>query len=255
MIADLSDKLTILIAAKVDSDDRKTNLKITLDYINHHFNVPIILSEQDTSPQLDKICNERGVQYVFYQTDNFFNRQRGVNICANLAQTPVVAHYDADILLKPKQLKTAVKIILDQKANVVYPYNGHFYDVPKLFHSQIVDTKSLDCVDISQCQLFNSHSVGGVVLFNRKMYWKNGGANENFKGLGYEDSEIFERFKILGTKFGRVPGPLYHLTHKRVDTSYDHNPHIIQNRDECLRIQSLSPVELNKEISNWYWVR
>ena len=106
MIADLSDKLTILIAAKVDSDDRKTNLKITLDYINHHFNVPIILSEQDTSPQLDKICNERGVQYVFYQTDNFFNRQRGVNICANLAQTPVVAHYDADILLKPKQLKT-----------------------------------------------------------------------------------------------------------------------------------------------------
>ena len=74
MKTDLSDKLTILIAAKADSEDRLTNLGITLDYINFHFNVPIILSEQDTEPKLKQICEEKNVQHIFYETNEFFNQ-------------------------------------------------------------------------------------------------------------------------------------------------------------------------------------
>ena len=90
MKTDLSDKLTILIAAKADSEDRLTNLGITLDYINYHFNVPIVLSEQDDTPKLDKICKDKNVKHIFYETTEFFNRQRGVNICAKNANTPVI---------------------------------------------------------------------------------------------------------------------------------------------------------------------
>ena len=255
MKIDLSDKLTILIAAKADSEDRLTNLGITLDYINFHFDVPIILSEQDTESKLKQICKEKNVHHIFYETDEFFNRQRGVNMCAKQAQTPVIAHYDADILLKPQQIKEAVKAILDKSATLVYPYDGNFYDVPKVYHPQIIETKNLNCVNLEECILFNPHSVGGVVIFDREHYWKCGGANENFKGLGYEDNEINERFKKLGTKIARTQWPLYHLTHERKDTSFNHNPYLELNKRECLRIQSLSKEDLREEVSNWNWAK
>ena len=255
MKTDLSDKLTILIAAKADSEDRLTNLGITLDYINFHFNVPIILSEQDTEPKLKQICAEKDVNYIFHETDEFFNRQRGVNICARQAKTPVIAHYDADILLKPQQITGAVKAILDKSADLVYPYDGRFYDVPKVYHPQIIETKNLNCVDLERCILFNPHSVGGVVMFDKKHYWECGGANENFKGLGYEDNEINGRFKKLGSKMVRTQWPLYHLTHERKDTSFNHNPHIDLNQQECIRINSLSKEELLAEVSNWSWTK
>ena len=255
MKTDLSDKLTILIAAKADSEDRLTNLKITLDYINYHFNVPIILSEQDEEPKLANICKERNVKHIFSQTSEFFNRQRGVNICARAATTPVVAHYDADILLKPQQIKAAVKVIIDKSADLVYPYDGHFYDVPKQYHEDIVKTKNLNCVDLNQCKLFNPHSVGGVVIFNKDHYWKCGGANENFKGLGYEDNEINERFKKLGSKIVRTQWPLYHLTHERKDTSFNHNPHLELNKEEFFRISNMPNDILQEEVNNWAWVK
>tara|TARA_R110002051_G_scaffold119311_1_gene192794 strand:+ start:435 stop:1202 length:768 start_codon:yes stop_codon:yes gene_type:complete len=255
MKTDLSHKLTILIAAKADSEDRLTNLKITLDYINYHFNVPIILSEQDETPKLDNICKEKNVKHIFFKTSEFFNRQRGVNICARAATTPVIAHYDADILLKPQQIKAAVKAILNKSADLVYPYDGHFYDIPKQYHKQIVETNNLNCVDLKECKLFNPHSVGGVVIFDRKHYWKCGGANENFKGLGYEDNEINGRFKKLDSKIVRTQWPLYHLTHERKDTSFNHNPYLELNKRECLRIQSLSREQLLAEISDWDWAK
>tara|TARA_R100001129_G_scaffold174680_1_gene147150 strand:- start:55 stop:822 length:768 start_codon:yes stop_codon:yes gene_type:complete len=255
MKTDLSDKLTILIAAKADSEDRLTNLKITLDYINYHFNVPTILSEQDETPKLANICKERNIKHIFVKTSEFFNRQRGVNICANAAETPVIAHYDADILLKPQQIKASVKAILDKSADLVYPYDGHFYDVPKEYHKQISETNNLNCINLERCTLFNPHSVGGVVIFNKEHYWKCGGANENFKGLGYEDNEINERFKKLGSRIVRTQWPLYHLTHERKDTSFNHNPHLELNKEEYFRIANMPNNILQEEVNNWAWVK
>jgi predicted glycosyltransferase involved in capsule biosynthesis len=255
MKTDLSDKLTILIAAKADSEDRLTNLGITLDYLKHHFDMSIVLSEQDDTPKLDKICKSYGVKHVFYETIEFFNRQRGVNICARNANTPVIAHYDADILLKPQQIKAAVKAIIEGSADLVYPYDGHFYDVPTKYHKEIVETKNLNCVDLEQCTLFNPHSVGGVVIFNKDHYWKCGGANENFKGLGYEDNEINERFKKLNSRIVRTQWPLYHLTHERKDTSFNHNPHLELNKEEYFRIANMSNDILQEEVNSWSWVK
>jgi predicted glycosyltransferase involved in capsule biosynthesis len=254
MKTDLSDKLTILIAAKADSEDRLTNLGITLDYLKYHFDMPIVLSEQDDTPKLDKICKSYDIKHIFYKTEEFFNRQRGVNICARNANTPVIAHYDADILLKPQQIKAAVKAIIEDNADLVYPYDGHFYDVPTNYHNKIVETKDLNCVDLEQCTLFNPHSVGGVVIFNKDHYWKCGGANENFKGLGYEDNEINERFKKLNSRIVRTQWPLYHLTHERKDTSFNHNPHLELNKEEYFRIANMSNEVLQEEVNSWSWV-
>ena len=65
MKTDLTDKLTILIAAKADSEDRLVNLSTTLDYIQYHFDVNIVLSEQDTESKLSTICKDRNIEYLF----------------------------------------------------------------------------------------------------------------------------------------------------------------------------------------------
>ena len=250
---DLKDKLTFLIAAKVDHEDRLRNIRTTLSYLRHHFDANIIISEQDTSSKLHDMCKAFKCRHVYIETDEFFNRQRGVNLAAKEATTPAIAHYDADILLRPQQIVGATEAIVSGKAQLVYPYDGKFYDVPEKYFDIINETKDLTKVNLEECILFNPHSVGGVVMFDREHYWKCGGANEHFKSVGYEDNEINARFKTLGTKIMRTQWPLWHLTHARGDTSFNHNPHINFNRDYCLKIQSMNREQLQEHINMWDW--
>jgi predicted glycosyltransferase involved in capsule biosynthesis len=252
-MTNLKNKLTFLIAAKVDHEDRIRNIRTTLSYLRHHFDADIIISEQDTTSKLHDMCKAFHCRHIYIETDEFFNRQRGVNLAAKEATTPVIAHYDADILLRPAQIKTATEAIVSGAAQMVYPFDGNFYDVPEKFFNVINETKKLTNVNLDECQLFNSHSVGGVVMFDREHYWKCGGANEHFKSVGYEDNEINTRFKKLGTKIMRTPWPIWHLTHFRGNTSYDHNPHVNFNRDYCLKIEAMSEEELREHINEWDW--
>ena len=254
-MTNLKNKLTFLIAVKVDHEDRIRNIRMTLSYLRYHFDADIIISEQDTSSKLHDMCKAFKCRHIFVETDEFFNRQRGVNIAARQATTPVIAHYDADILLRPEQIIAATEAIINNKAQMVYPYNGMFYDVPKEFHEQIQLTKTLANIDRTKCSVMSSSSVGGCVMFDREHYWKCGGANENFKGLGYEDSEIYTRFTKLGTKIMRTEWPLWHLTHTRGDTSYDHNPYVNSNRDYCLEIDKMTDVQLREHIEQWDWTK
>lgn len=247
---DLTD-VSFLIALKIDSKDRINNLDITIEYLQHHFDTEIIISEQSKESLIKGRYN---CKHIFTEVDEFFNRQRGVNIAASQSTNPIIAHYDADVILTPQQIVKAVEAIRSGTLELASPYNGYFYDVPKLFHKEIADSHSIDCIDISQCKMFSPRSVGGVVFFNRKVFWQCGGANENFKGLGYEDDEIFERFKKLKIKMGRVTKPLFHLTHVRTETAYDHNPFVNANRDEFLRIQNMTQEQLEQEIKQWEWV-
>lgn len=249
----LKDKLTFLIAAKVDHVDRIRNIRSTLSYLRHHFNADIIISEQDTSSKLHDMCKAFHCRHIYQEMDEFFNRQRGVNMAAKEATTPVIAHYDADILLRPEQVVGATEAIVSGLAQLVYPYDGHFYDVPEKFFNTIDMTKDLTRVDLNECSLMTASSVGGVVMFDREQYWKCGGANEDFYGVGYEDNEINHRFRILGTKIMRTQGPLYHMTHHRGDTSYDHNPHITFNRDYCVEISEMNKEELLEHVNTWTW--
>ena len=251
----LKDKLTFLIAAKVDHEDRLRNLRTTLSYLRHHFDADIIISEQDTSSKLLDMCKAFKCRHIFVETDEFFNRQRGVNLAAKAATTPVIAHYDADILLRPEQIVGATEAIINGQAQLVYPYDGHFYDVPEKYFDIINETKDLTKVDLDECILFNPCSFGGVVLFDREHYWKCGGANEHFKSVGYEDNEINARFKKLGTKIMRTQWPLWHLTHWRGESSFNHNPHIEHNKSIYAQVLQMTPEQLINYVNGFDWHR
>jgi len=249
----LKEKLTFLIAAKVEHEDRLRNIRATLSYLRHHFDADIIISEQDTSSKLHDMCKAFHCRHIYKETDEFFNRQRGVNMAAREATTPVIAHYDADILLRPQQIVGATEAIIGGQAQMVYPYDGRFYDVPVKFFDVINETKDLTKVNLEECELFNPHSVGGVVMFDREHYWKCGGANESFKSVGYEDNEINTRFKKYDTKIMRTQWPLWHLTHARGETSFNFNPHIELNRNLYMEIERMTPEQLKAHVETWTW--
>lgn len=243
--------VSFLIALKVDSEDRIQNLDLTISYLTHFFDTEIIICEQGPKPILKNRYDN--CRYIFHEIDEFFNRQKGVNIAARQSNKPFIAHYDADILLEPEQIVKTIEALRSKEVELVLPYDGYFYDVPKRFHSHIAETMSFRGFTTRDCELFTVRGVGGVVFFDREVFWKNGGANENFKGLGYEDNEIFDRFRILKTKMARVNKPLFHLNHVRKETSYNYNPFVKDNEREYVRIVSMSYEQLKNEISTWPW--
>jgi len=242
--------ISFVIGLKIDSEDRLNNLKISIDNLRYNFpDSKIIISELDQESKIDMSLS--GVKHVFAKTSDFFNRQKAVNYGISASDTKIVVHYDADIILNKKTIERCASLLLNDEIDVVYPHNGHFYDIPKEYHKKINEDKSLESINKEQCKLLSTQNVGGVVFFNREVYWKGGGANEKFLGVGYEDNEIFERFTKLKFRIGKINTPVFHLTHERKETSFDYNPYNEQNKKEYIRIHKMSYEELSEEIKNW----
>lgn len=242
--------LSLIISLKIESEDRLKNLETTLLYIQNTLDVEIILVEQDTKSKIE-LSDRVKYKHVFINTDEFFNRQRGVNLGVKYATKNVIFHYDLDVLFETAQIRKAYELICSGKYDVIYPYDGRFFDVPRQYHNGIKTSTTLSHINLEDCSLLHPQSVGGAVMFNKDVFIMGGGTNENFKGLGYEDNELFDRFLKLDYKVGRVRGPLYHLTHSRHDTSFDKNPYGNSNMVEYKRITSMPKNQLLLEVSKW----
>lgn len=246
--------ISFLIALQIDSNDRLDNLRISTANLKHHFpDSEIIISELDT---VSKIGTEFNFcRHVFTETSEFFNKQKSYNIAAKKASNDVICLYDADVIIHPKAIQKSAEIILGNEAEIVWPYDGRFYDVPKKYHSEINETKSISKVLLEECTLFCSTSVGGAVFFNKNVFFKGGMGNEHFKGAGWEDNEIYERFTKLGFSRVKLDTFLLHLTHERKETSYNYNPHGKHNEQEFSRIYKMSKLQLLDEIATWEWTK
>jgi predicted glycosyltransferase involved in capsule biosynthesis len=250
-------KISFLISLKIDSDDRLSNLDISVKNLSHHYPISeIIISEIDN---ISKIKNRYGdinnCKHIFTKTEDFFNKQRAYNIAARESKNQIIALYDADIVMDEKIVKQAYDLIDNHSADIIWPYNGFFYDVPKKFHKSIDENKSIDCINIAECELFSRVSVGGVVFFKKEVFLNGGGGNENFKGAGWEDNEIYVRFKKLGYRRSRLGVPIFHLNHERKETSYNYNPHGRHNEIEFARIDRMEKSEILEEIKKWKWTQ
>lgn len=242
--------VSFVIGVKIDSEDRLNNLKISVDNLRYNFpDSEIVISEFDAISKIDKIFTD--VKHVFLKTESFFNRQKSVNYGVNNSNGDIIVHYDADIILNKKTVDKCVELLLSNQLDVVYPHNGYFYDIPKQYHNQIFKNKNLDTITKENCTLLSNQNVGGAVFFTKNVYWDGGGANEKFLGLGYEDNEIYERYKKLEYKMGRINTPIFHLNHERKETSFDYNPYNKSNLEELVRIRNMSKSELLEEIKTW----
>lgn len=246
--------VSFLIAVCVDSEDRVSNLKTSTQYLKHHFpESEIIISELDKTSKLKNLF--KNCNHIFTQSDDFFNKQKAYNIAAKESKNEIVVLYDADVVLGKNAILKSTELIESNQADIVWPYDGRFYDVPKIYHDTIKESNSIKNIELSKCELFSDRSVGGAVFFKKSVFFEGGGGNENFKGVGWEDNEIYERFRILNYNIVRLGTYLLHLNHQRKETSYNYNPFGQHNQTEFSRIVRKNKEQMLEEISKWKWIK
>lgn len=249
---DLKD-VTFTIPVAYDSKDRKKNLDLCVCMLQHHFDTNVIIGEQGGHAF---VYMHEHCKYIAFSDMRFFHRTQMLNMLARIAQTKFVANWDADVIVPPLQLWTAVQR-LRAGADMVYPYEKNFARVPRLpWFSAIEKAIDIGVVGDTKFNGMNNNdpvSVGGAVIVNRAEFFRAGGENENFISFGPEDAERWFRFNLLGYKVERSLGTLYHINHYVGPNSSNQHGHVKSNRKEWETVQAMNSDQLAYYVDTWAW--
>jgi hypothetical protein len=258
---DLTD-ITFIIPVRIDSSDRLRNLTTSVAYLKKYTNTHIHIIEQDVKPKVPEEL-ALSVEYTFLMSnDPLFYKTLCINDAFKYTTTKYIGVYDADVLLKLNQLALLIKE-LKSGTSVVYPYDGTFLDVPEVLLEDVLSSLSVESVDDSKCSKGlglpeitpDRQSFGGAVFFERSAFIKGGMANQHLVSYGPEDAEFYVRFRKLGYKIARIPGPVYHLHHSRGLNSQENHHMVQKNHSEFKKIVDMDANLLTFFVSSWPWAR
>jgi len=243
-----------IIPVFIDHADRLRNLKIMLSYLKKIGATNVYVREYFDSAHKTGELQALFPEYHFSSKERdapFFNKMTCVNeVFKMFSRGKVVSFYDVDVLFSKKDLIEASDLILKKQADVVYPYNGYFYDVPAET-VKLLETDLTTPINLNTCKLFNTGSHGGGALFDRQVFEDGGMCNPNFKNVGYDDDEIRVRFDKLNYKITRTKGVLLHLNHFRGATSFNHNDYTTNNVNEVEKVTHMTKEQLQAYIKGW----
>lgn len=259
-LQDLSSLLTIVIPVRIDSEERRENLRAVLRHVDG-LNCHIVVLEADTKPLLEKEDwmsrnTYSNLEYQFVEDNaQVFHRTRYINLLLSEAETEMVAVWDTDALVEYDQILEAAGYIIGG-CTLAYPYNGEFVmlseeesaRVRKYFDAEYLKSRKLSSVT-------GRRFCGGIFLAHRQRYLECGGENEHFTGWGPEDAERMRRVSILGHGVRWTSeGQLYHLYHPRGSNSgYFKDEDATTMRKELVRVCSMDRGELEIYISSPNW--
>jgi len=248
--------VTFIIPIRVDSEDRTTNLRLIIEYINEYFITKILVLEADVK---ERFFNTSIKKIFKYDSNPIYHRTKYLNEMINQTNSPYIAVWDTDVLIESIQIQRAIEILRKKQATMVLPYDGRFFNVPKILKTLYIKTMDLSILkeNIEIMHLaYGRFSVGGAFLVDRKDYLAAGKENENIIGWGPEDFERVKRFEILGYKVINIEGPLYHLHHPRGKNSWFASKDLeLNNKKEYLTICKQNKNQLAKSIQKWHWVK
>lgn len=273
--------ISVIIPIKLESEDRKFNLKTILSYLNsYNIKKEIIIVEQynnkrKTDYNVDQFLKENSINYdslkviKYPSTEEFFYKTKLINLGILNSKYNNICIYDADVLVSSEQFISAIKK-LEECKTVVKPFSGILVNIPKNDHPGFINFRNLflnfphlnfELIDANLKVLYNSHCVsntppGGCVFFNKDFILAIGLYNEEFKAYGPEDSEILERIKMLFIPVNEIQGSIFHLEHNRtVDSccpilaernNTKVNPHYYNNENLFKRIKNMSLNQLRE---------
>lgn len=248
---------TAIIPVRIDSEQRKNNIHVAVNYLLKNTKCKIIIKEDDSQQKLFFEKNDR-IKYFFSENKTpIFHRTKLLNEMLSIVDTPVVANYDADIFLPPESYEISCKLILDDKYDVVYPYGFEQMDQIKVFTDSEDYKKFKTSFDINDIK-FNSTNFhfcryGHVQFFNTKSYINGFMENENYIDWGPEDEERGIRFKKLGYKVIWFRGLVFHQEHPPSirKTQYQNNE-ILHESIKNLNKEQLLDYYLNQEYTKKY---
>lgn len=258
---DLRD-MTFCIPVKIDSEDRKRNLRTAVGYLLKHFDTQVVVLEEG-GPLVAEILGplHRQIIYQYVPSDpvqDCFHRTRHVNaMVRDHVRTPLLCIYDADVLMHPQQYLEGAAL-LREGCDLVYPFDGRFWDIiePSKLTS-IVSELELGVVTPAMCNGIYPYtneqplSVGACIFFRRDSFVRGGMENEHFVSWGPEDQELQHRFLTLGYRVERVTsGSVYHLHHQLNEGSR----YRAGNFQEFDKVRAMDGEQLRAYVQTWPWV-
>ncbi len=247
---DLED-LTFLIPVRLDSMIRLENLLAVVAYIQKHFRAHVMVWEASYYNRhvLDHLL-PKNIEYNFVEDkDPIFYRTYYLNQMTLRVHTEFMALWDADVLAPPAQVIQSMEMLRNQDTEVVFPYDGNFMEVSELLRIRYLSTQQIKSLthNIGKMNcLYTGPQSGGAVLINVEKYKQSGMENERYYGWAPEDWERVLRWKNLGYRIDRIPGPLFHLTHPRDHNGRYNSTEIIKATDhEASIIRNSSAKEIN----------
>ena len=236
---DFSD-VTFTIPISYDHPDRKQNIELSIAYLQHNFNCNIIVGEQGGN-KFEYLSET--VNYVKFDSDAF-HRTAMLNTLADLANTPILFNYDADVIVPIAQLWKAVDM-MRKGVDFALPFDGRFCGVPR---TEISKLNNYDCGSLQGKDIPNMLCVSGCVGVLKKSFIEAGGENENFVSYAPEDVERKYRFEKLGYNVQRIKGRLFHIEHWRGKNSGNKHEHFKYNESELKMIHRLSPEQIKERV-------
>lgn len=222
--------VTFIIPLRIESEDRKNNAIITLNYLCKYLETNILILESDKESKMQEIFKyidkgKSNVRLLFNQNnDEIFHRTKFLNMMLSMVKTSVTVNYDIDILLPPEIYEIAYKKV-KSGTDLVYPYffGDSQYRVKPSGIDKLLKDFDLSVLDSEDSFLWRSE-YGHCQFFNTKSYINGGMENENFVSYAPEDQERGYRFKKFGYKLFWNKNFVYHLEHSRGINSCGHNP-------------------------------
>ena len=232
--------LTFLIPTRIETEDRLRNIISSVSYLLKHIPAKVIVKEVSNYPtfkfraipEIKKYVDTSNLIYLYEESsETWFCKSKVLNDLIVVSNTKVVANYDADAILPVQSYFDAYKLIDENHADVVYPYQCGVYQWKVEYNSNIynefilnLDTRILD----KNKTLYNS-TIGWSQFINRQVYIDSFMMNENFISWGCEDDEFYYRMSVLGNRIARIDNYTYHLEHSRTPNSWFNNPNFNNN--------------------------
>ena len=251
---------TFIIPLKIDSNDRKNNLYINLNYLNFHFKTNIMIYEKGdfvykNKEELIKKFNNLNFQFISDTDKNekIFHRTKYLNVMLDIVKTPVVCNYDIDVIFDQYVYKKCQDLILSNELDMIFPYGQGYFQIEVTKEANIDTFLEQPLIfNILKNQKNNTNNpplilkyaqYGHAIFFNTRSYRQAGGENENFISWGPEDQERYYRFKKLNYKLSWMSNNIYHFDHERgIDSGYS-NPYITSNDNLFERLKDMNQNE------------
>lgn len=247
------DHVTFTIPLRIDSADRLANLLAVAGLLRRTYGARVVVGAEDAGPLRRLLPDDVEVLEIHGPPGLPFHHTRVLNDLARVVTTPVLVNNEVDVVIPRPQLLEAVRLVTAGEADLVLPYD---HGVGVAAHERLALTgREVTAADAAHRVRSPWHVIGGCVVWSMAAFVAFGMENEHFVSWGLEDDERLVRVRALGGRVARVPGPLFHLDHRRGPDSSEHTIYHEGNRRELERIRSLPPAALRAEIRSWPWLR
>lgn len=262
--------ISLMIHFRRDIPERYRNLKAVVEFYRRHSeNLQIVVINDDKEPDegLRELKKHFDCDILFFENSDIYWRTLCFNKASKECEGKCIIAGDTDVFIHPEYLKKAYeRLMSDRDIGIVYPYNGMFvhlkndiankffenFDI-EILESKIPTLKPEPYFQTDDFLVAHPHSKGGCIMFRFDAFMRCNGYNPHFRGWGFEDDEIQNRFSKLGYNSSRVfdtNAIAWHLPHD--NTVREKHPYYQQNYQHSEFVGKCVDLSvLNAYISGW----